>query len=79
MSLSAWLDCCGSVYANFTSSVTWSLFRGSSTGDALSTNVIPRREGRGREGREGGGEEEDGKERGRKKGRDSKCITVEPL
>ena len=35
-----------SVYANWTPSVTWSLFRGLSTGDISSTNVIPGRGGR---------------------------------
>ena len=54
MSLSAWLDCCGSVYVNWSPSVTWSLLRGSSTGDVSSTNVIPGKEGGRRgEGREG--------------------------
>ena len=49
------------MYANW-SPVTWSLLEGSSTGDVLSTNVIPGRGGR--EGRkEGRGE--DGKERER--------------
>ena len=37
------------MYANLTPSVTWSLLRGSSTGDVSSTNVIP-----GRIEREGG-------------------------
>ena len=46
------------MYANLTPSVTWSLLRGSSTGDVSSTNVIPGRKGQGieeerEEGREG--------------------------
>ena len=39
--------CCGSVYANWTPSVTWSLLDGLSTGDVSSTNVIPGRKGGG--------------------------------
>ena len=42
------------MYANWSPSVTWSLLRGSSTGDVSSTNVIPGRKGQGGgEGREG--------------------------
>ena len=55
------------IYA--TSSVTWSLFRGSSTGEVLSTSVIPGRKGwrkRGREEEREVREREEGTQEGRK-------------